>query len=132
MNVKFNDKGELVINFWDALEYLPTDQKLKLIETLSCNEEIIKHVADQLLEGFTQNTCCGADNSGEVNPTYQLNIQRRRIAEMAGEVAKKEIADMLRNLERAKENEKKYSDKYWKLWHSWPQGWPRPVNADDF
>ena len=132
MNVKFNDKGELVIDFWDALEHLPKEEKIKLIETLSCNEEIIKHVADQLIDGFTENVYSGADNSGEVTPTCQLNIQRRRIAEMAGEVAKKEIADMLRNLERAKESEKKANDRYWALYHAWPQGYTRPSRSEDF
>lgn len=115
--MKFNEKGELIIDIWDVIERLSKEDKLRLVETLSCNDELIKHVADQLIDGFTENVYCGSGGVAKAEPFTQLDIQRRRIALNAGEVAKKEIEDMQRALKQAEDGENKYRDMYYALYH---------------
>ena len=96
--MKINDKGELIIDLWDGIEHLPKEEKLKLIETLSCADDVIKHVADQLIDGFTENVYFGSDLRGQAEPSTELGKQRRRIALSAGEIAAKEIKGMERSV----------------------------------
>lgn len=91
------------------LEGIPAEAKLELMETLACDNVIIKHVVDQILEGWTENfyhgpmSCTAGDS-----PNYGLDWALREIAKRSGEVAKKEIERLEKALKETKEN-------YWKL-----------------
>lgn len=91
MTAKFQD-GKLQLDFHDFLSSVPDEQKVELIESLSCDEAILKHVTAQLLDGFTENTYCGSYTSlSSAEPHTTLDKARREIALRASEQAEKTI-----------------------------------------
>lgn len=102
-------EGNLQFDFFDAIKYVPAEQMPDLIETLSCDDVIIKHVTDQILEGWTENFCSGGSCvSAQAFPKTGLDYARREIAKRSGEIAKEEIEKLERELARVKED-------YWKM-----------------
>lgn len=112
MNV--NSEGKIVIDAQDIFDNLPKDAVLELIESLSCSEIVIKHVADQLLEGWTENGYHGSKCSG-LTPSTEINIARDKIAKGAGDIAAKRIAELERLVESAEELAKEGWDAYHEL-----------------
>lgn len=91
MTAKFQD-GKLQLDFHDLLSSVPDEQKVELLESLSCDKAILKHVTAQLLDGFTENTYCGAYTSlASAEPHTTLDKARREIALRASEQAEKTI-----------------------------------------
>ena len=91
MNI--NSDGHLVIDINDIFDNLPEDSIIELIERLSCSEQVIKHVADQLLEGWTENGYHGSISSG-LNQSTEICRARDNIAKGAGDVASKRILEL--------------------------------------
>lgn len=120
MNITYND-GKLSIELTRLLEHIPTEDKLELIEELACEDDIIKHVADQIVEGFTEN-----DNRGSRSyPPYPytqhscpLDVAIRRIAKAANDIAKQEIEQLENALIRLKEANDKMAAEYQKVINS--------------
>ena len=104
------DKGFMNIDLDWLFAQLKQEEKLRLIETLSCEDAIIKHVTDQLLEGWTENSYHGYTGTDAAEPTTPLDKGRRRIALGAGAVAKEEIARLVRQLSRATQWQRAYCD----------------------
>jgi len=119
MNAKLN-KGQLTIDISNLLDSLSPEDKIELIETLACQDTIIKHVADQILTGWTEN-CYSGGTSYAVEGHAPLDLARKRVIELAPEVARQEI-DRLKLFAKNKEEQVKiYSDKYFALYHAWPR-----------
>lgn len=55
MTLTYNKDGKLEFELYDLLPSIKTEDKVKLIEDLSCDEQIIQHVVDQILDGWTEN-----------------------------------------------------------------------------
>lgn len=119
MEVKYTKDGKLELDIEDLLRQLPEDQKLALMESFSCDEVIIKHVTDQLLDGCTDNGFWGAGGVASDAPYTALDKAKREVAKRSGEVAKKEIEALECALAREKEQHKEIGDKYWALYHAW-------------
>jgi hypothetical protein len=87
-------EGRLSFDAGAFLDSLPAEEKLSFIETLACDDAVIKHVADQLLDGWTESgqhgglLCTASPDPQEGNA---LDFQRRRIARRADAVAAKEL-----------------------------------------
>jgi len=96
MNIKL-EKGNLILDLSSLFDLMSGEEKVKLIESLSCEDAIIKHVADQLLDKWTENSYCGSTGWGESQPRTPIDVARREIAKRAGGVAKREVEDMERN-----------------------------------
>ncbi len=109
MNI--NSEGKLVIDVQDIFDNLSHDAALELIERLSCSEVVIKHVADQLLEGWTENGYHGSICSG-LTPSTQINAAKDKIAKGANDIATKRIVELERMVEREKEATKTAWDSY--------------------
>ena len=92
IEAKLNNDN-LTINVVDLLGSLSGDQALQLIEQLSCSETVIKHVADQLLEGWTESGYHGDISSGLI-PSTEICIARDKIAKGANDIANKRIAEL--------------------------------------
>ena len=110
MNI--NSEGKLVIDVQDIFDNLSHDSTLELIESLSCSEVVIKHVADQLLEGWTENGYHGSVSSG-LTPSTQICAARDKIAKGAGDVASKRILE----LERLVANAERLTAAGWDAYH---------------
>lgn len=129
--MKINKEGKLELDICELLDSLPEQDKLSFIESLSCEDAIIKHVTDQIFEGFTENLYYGGE-CGKVEPQTPLELARERVIKFADETARKEIARLKRFAKNQEEIAKKYEDRYWVLWHKWPQGYLKPKEGESF
>jgi uncharacterized protein (UPF0335 family) len=85
-------QGTLMVPLVPLLEHLTTTEKREVADTLACMDDIIKDVADQITEGWTDalshgGLCCTA----LAEPFNGLDYAKRKVARMAGEVAIEEI-----------------------------------------
>lgn len=97
MNATYND-GAISFDFRELLQMVPPDKRVALIEDLACEDAVIKHVANQILEGWTEGGCHGATAcTASANPNLPLDEARRKVAKLAGDVA----AEQIKVLERA-------------------------------
>ena len=68
MNINYKD-GKLQIDLHDLLDNVREEDLNEFLETVSCNDKVIKHVTDQILDRWTENcysggTACTADADG--------------------------------------------------------------------
>ena len=81
----------LDLHFHSALGSMSLEQKLELIESLSCDEHIIKHVADQITGRCTENGYYGASGATSAEPYTALDAAARQIAKASCDIAKEQI-----------------------------------------
>ena len=117
MNI--NSEGKLEIDVEDLFDNIPEQSIPDIIERLSCSDQIIKHVIDQVLEGWTENGYHGSIGS-TLTPSTGLEIAKERVAKGAGDVANKRIIE-LEGLVKSAENLTQAGwDAYHKLIRSQP------------
>lgn len=121
MEINISEKGKLEINIHGLLEHLSPEAKIDFIDRLSCENAIIRHVADQIFEGATEFRSCGGDYETGPEPTTELGKARREVWKNADRLSLEEIDRLQRQLKYAQEKEKEYSDWAWKMWHAWPE-----------
>jgi hypothetical protein len=116
MSVKVKyDSGEITFNLVDVLEYIPKEQLAAHVEALSCNEQILAHVAEQIATGYTEYGYFGSrfctpepdENSGTA-----LDKAIRRVAKASGDVARKEIERLESALKLTEKSRDDYMSKY--------------------
>lgn len=91
IRIEYKD-GKVQFNVLDLLESIPEEGMAEFLEAVSTNDDVIQHVADQLMGQWTVNGWSGGSfvfTSPE--PTLPLEKAWRQIAKASGEVAKKEI-----------------------------------------
>jgi hypothetical protein len=116
MQIEFKD-GKISFDAYDLLSEMSDEQKLDLVERLSCEEIVIKHVAEQIFDGLTENFHSGAFATGSPSYTTALMDAQRRIANESGEVAEREISLLQSRYEHAHAQSEKYADAYFDLLH---------------
>ena len=112
--MKVNSEGKIEIDAQDIFDNLPEDSVLGLIESLSCSEVVIKHVADQLLEGWTESGYCGS-TCINLKPSTEINIARDKISKGAGDIAKNRILELELLVKQAEDLTSAGWDAYHKL-----------------
>ena len=112
--MEMNENGEIIIDAFGLIHDLPREKHLILAESLSCSDTVINHVMDQVLEGCTENGFSGGWSTGYNEP---LQIYRKRIAECSSDVAKSQMAELDRQIERLKKERDNYRDMYLELNH---------------
>ena len=112
--MKVNSKGKIEIDAQDIFDNLPKDSVLELIESLSCSEVVIKHVADQLLEGWTENGYSGS-TCISLNPLTEINIARDKIAKGSDVAARNRILELELLVKQAEDLTNAGWDAYHKL-----------------
>ncbi len=125
------EKGDLCININAVLEALSLEDKISIMDRLSCDDEVIAHVTSQLLDGYTENGSCGYTRGGRAEPFTPLDKARREIALRSGEVAKKEIEDLCHSLRWVKACEKKYRDWGFAMYHGGERNMPPSIEYDE-
>lgn len=104
MDVKYDD-GRVSINLSSLLEMVPDEQLPHLVDTLACQNAVIKSVVEQVLDGWTELGYYGAKSCVAVdNPTYGLDWAVRQVATRSGEVAAAEIRRLEDALKRSQDN----------------------------
>lgn len=110
------ENGRVSFHLFELFELIPAEMKPELIETLSCDEEIIRHVTRQILDKWTENLYSGSGAcSAQPTPYCALDVARREIALRSGEVAKGEIEALTKSLASTEKEKQKYMDLYFEL-----------------
>ena len=111
MNVEYNCKtGKLEIEVCDLLREMQNEKIIELIDVLSCEDAIIRHVSDQILTGWTELMSHGGESfTAQSNDAFEtpLSIARRRIAISSSEIAEKEIERLKATIKRYEEADEK-------------------------
>ena len=118
------NKGKMEIDTNELLLNLDEDNLIKLADTLSCQDLVIKNVSDQIIDGCTDVGSSGSEGVDSIHFT-PLENARRRVAMKAGDVAKREIETLQRRLESAKRRMKNKEDWAWAMYHAWPDEYLR-------
>ena len=108
-----NGDGEICIDVMDVFYNTSDNFKLELIERLSCEDVIIKHVMDQVLNGCTENGYSGSEVIDNLRLGSELQQARERIRQQGNNLLVKEI----NRLREVLENRSKYQDNGWNEYH---------------
>lgn len=91
MNATYKD-GKIEFDLHALLRDVSVETKAELIESMACDDAIIKHVADQIITKWTENVCSGGvDCVAGAEPRFGLDWAWREVARRSGEVAEREI-----------------------------------------
>ena len=101
--IKVNDAGNLEIDTDSLLQHLSSTQRDLAVQSLSCRDDIIRNVMEQVFSGYTDDGYCGSHSTITEKPWTPLDIFRRRIAHEAGVVHSTELAGMEKTLARRQE-----------------------------
>ena len=126
MDAKINKDGKVEFHICDLIDALDSQSKIDFIESLSCEKEIVKHVMDQVLDGWTENMYNGDDYDAKPELTSTIGQARARITSTAiDDLKDREVARLRRYLAQTQEQNKLYQDWAWKMFHGWGKT-PRP------
>ncbi len=111
MNATYK-KGKLEFDIQELLESIHGAEKVDLVEGLACDDEIIKHVSEQIINKWTENGYSGGVFcTASDNPTRGLDWAWREVAKKSGDVAKREIERLEKALEqKSKELQRIYEE----------------------
>jgi hypothetical protein len=115
MEVAIKD-NTLSVGIFYLLDQLSTEDKLSFIDTLSCEDDIIHMVADQLVYGYTNDGSSGGSYHDPSQLTV-LNKYRRLVAKSASDRAKEEIEDLEIKVKSLKKGNAKLLKYAWRAYH---------------
>lgn len=92
------NSGKATIKF-DMIEFihnLSDEEQSGIIESLSCSEQVIKHVTDQIFYGYTDNGFCGSIAFDDGTSEFKTAVGRAKdlVIEKADEIARKRIEQL--------------------------------------
>jgi hypothetical protein len=100
--------GKIQIDVYDVLEALTGPERIELVTKLACEGDVVKHVAEQILDGMTEEGySSGRVIGAQATPFLGLDWACREVAKRSGEVAKAEIERLESALAAS---EKRYRD----------------------
>lgn len=104
MKIKFKT-GSITFQLHDLLCQVAPECKRELVESLSCDDEIIRFVTQQILDKWTEGGYSGgAYVSAVANPGCNgLDWAWREVAKRSGEVAQREIDRLEKTVRRQDE-----------------------------
>jgi len=77
--MKLTDKGDIVFSLQDFVEHMDDETKKDLIIVLSCQDSVIKNVADQIMDGMTDQGSCGSlCCTAHAEPLFGLDYSKRK------------------------------------------------------
>lgn len=105
MRITIKD-GSLLIGISDLLDHLDPEDKDELLKRFACEDQVIRDVAAQLLDGCTEDGWHGRVSTTAIADTTKtwtpaIDACRRDIAKRSSEVAKDEIEALEKALKAA-------------------------------
>lgn len=89
------ENGNVILDLSDLLagilNTLGETEREDALQTIACNEAVIKYVVQQIVDGATDNGSYGATSLASSTPRLALDCARRQIAREASEVAAAEV-----------------------------------------
>lgn len=113
------DAGKITLDLRDILEKLEVNDVEEIADYLSCNDNVFKNVADQIIHGMTNMGSHGGVSFTPEKPSTPLDKAIRRVAEASGDIAKEEIETMSRRLEELSSQKDQVSNWAWAMYHAW-------------
>lgn len=115
MNYAALEGSTLKINLYDLIRDMQDEDRAQIIDALSCTEELINEVVNQVLDGWTSmGSHAGKGFGGDPDATRGIDGARMRIAKASSEVAAEEIESLKRQIIR----ERELGDKGWAAYHA--------------
>jgi hypothetical protein len=118
MTIKY-DNGNLVIDLHALLACVDAATRASFIESLACDDEIIRHVTAQILDRWTESVYAGGSLVTAVpapaSSATPLDTAWREVAKRSSDVAKREIERLEEALGRANKEIGKLRDEYFDL-----------------
>jgi hypothetical protein len=106
--------GKIILDIFDLLGELCSDQRNEIIDLLSCRDEVIDEVTNQIIDGMTTQGSHGAIGAGgDPAAVHGIDGARMRIAKASSDIAAREIE----RLGVAIQREKQLCDKGWAAYH---------------
>lgn len=99
----------------ELIELIDDKDKVEFMQALSCHDVIFEHVADQIINGCTDDGFHAATSLVKSNPSTPLDRAKRRVGLMASDIAESEISNLERALERAEMQKEEFMNKYYEL-----------------
>lgn len=98
MSAQF-EGGTIRIDLHEVLESMDAGSKSLLVQSLSCDDDILKYAADQIVHGSTPDGYSGSEGGqASVAPWTPLDSARRRVAMASGDIASREVGRLERAL----------------------------------
>ncbi|ANI22053.1 hypothetical protein PP586_gp36 [Pseudoalteromonas phage vB_PspS-H40/1] len=99
----------------ELVELMSEEDKVEFMQSLSCHDSVFKHVADQIVNGFTVDGYHGGMTMVSDNPCTELQKAQRFVAKSVGEVHRREIEDLERAVKYHEEQANEWCEKYHSL-----------------
>ena len=113
---KYDKEGNLTVSIYDFVDMMPEGAKKEFIELLSCQDDIIEHVRQQVFEGYTNINFLSA---GEVCDDLRLSTPLQQFREdirlRGDELLVKEIKRLRDLIEDKRRYYESGWDEYYKL-----------------
>ena len=110
-SMEFSEPNEL-------LELIEDEDKIHFLQSLSCNESVFIHVADQIISGCTENGYHGSISEVQSAPNTALQNAVRIIAKNASVIADEQITELERKLKEMEKSNAEWQDKYYDIYHN--------------
>lgn len=108
--------GMLQVSLSDILDCMDVAQKKELIESMSCDGQIVEFVAQQIVDKWTENGFySGVSCIANADAWTGLDRAWRNVAKASGDVAKREIERLEDALRRSQEEASRLSSELFNL-----------------
>jgi hypothetical protein len=129
MKLEIKD-GKLNIDVLELLENLTPEDRGEVAESLCIVDDVILRVADQIIKGWTEAGSHGSNDSHNPVPLCALGKAVRAVALASGDIAAKQINDLVETLVRREAYHELESKWAWEM-HGMLMRPPPPPDAYD-
>lgn len=113
---KYDKEGNLTVSIYDFVDMMPEGAKKELIELLSCQDNIIEHVRQQVFEGYTNiNFLSAGEVCDDLRLSTPLQQFREDIRQTGDDMLRKEIERLRELVEDKRRHYESGWDEYNKL-----------------
>ena len=99
----------------ELVELMREEDKVEFMQSLSCHDSVIKHVAEQIVHGCTKDGFHGGITMVSDNHTTALQKAQREVAMSLSDIASREIKELERAVKYHKEQSNEWCEKYHEL-----------------
>tara|TARA_R110000851_G_scaffold89994_2_gene196335 strand:+ start:541 stop:909 length:369 start_codon:yes stop_codon:yes gene_type:complete len=109
-SMEFSEPNEL-------LELIEDEDKIHFLQSLSCNESVLKHVADQIMYGCTEDGYHASIGEVKSKPNTSLQNAVRLMSKNFSEIANSQITELELKLKELEKSNNEWRCKYYDLYH---------------
>jgi len=99
----------------ELVELMSDKDRVEFMQSLSCHDSVIKHVADQIIHGCTEDGFHGGIAMVSDNPTTALQKAQREVAMSFSDITSREIKELELAVKRNENQANEWREKYHEL-----------------